>query len=130
MCQSLGYHRKASVQNDMFEIAEVKRHVFWFIYMMEKCLSLTFGRASVFQDYDIDVEKFTPSSDPKIYPWDMAMLGLIELARLQGQIYDRLYSARALGQRLEERSRTVEELLDEFSTWESNFKKVGWITLL
>jgi len=55
--------------------------------MIDKNLSPNLGRASNFQDYDIDVDVFAPSSDPMVRPWDELMIAFIELSKLQGQIY-------------------------------------------
>ena len=115
MCQNLGYHRRSTLQED--SKAESKRHAFWMTYMMEKNLALTFGRASSFPDYDIDAELFTPSPDLGVRPWDILAIFFIRFATLQGQIYERLYSAQAVSAPPAERMRAVEDLASKLSAW-------------
>jgi hypothetical protein len=125
LCQILGYHREAVVARDPPMLAEVKRHAFWMLYMMDKTMSLNLGRISCFPDYDIDVNMFSESLDTRFRPWDQAFLAFIEFSKLQGRIYDQLYSSGAQQQQPEARSRTVEELCSKFSAWHVKFKEVS-----
>jgi hypothetical protein len=124
LCQILGYHRETVVARDPPMLAEVKRHAFWMLYMMDKTLSLNLGRISCFPDYDIDVRLFAESLDPRFRPWDQAFLAFIEFSKLQGKIYDQLYSSGAQKQSPETRSKAVEELSSMFSIWHAKFKEV------
>ncbi|KAI4849735.1 hypothetical protein E4T44_03164 [Aureobasidium sp. EXF-8845] len=110
MCHTLGFHRKSSLAHEDQESADIKRHLFWQLYMLDKNLSLNLGRGSNFPDSDIDAEFFTPSSNPAQRPWDIMSLATILFARLQGQVYDKLYSASAIESSPEERNRVVDEL--------------------
>ncbi|KAI4718190.1 hypothetical protein E4T48_05613 [Aureobasidium sp. EXF-10727] len=110
MCHTLGLHRRSSLVYEDREFADIKRHLFWQLYMLDKNLSLNLGRGSNFPDSDIDAEFYTPSSHPAQRPWDLMSLDTILFARLQGQVYDKLYSASAMSSSLEERSRMVDEL--------------------
>jgi hypothetical protein len=125
LCQTLGYHREAVVSQDPPRLAEAKRHAFWMLYMIDKTLSLNLGRPSCFPDYDIDVGIFTPNADPRFRPWDHAFIAFIEFSKLQGRIYDDLYSSRAQRGSPEKRSEVVEELSKEFYKWHLEFKKVS-----
>lgn len=51
LSQNLGYHRIQTMKEDSEEERMAKIHVFWFIYMMDKTLSLRLGRASIIQDW-------------------------------------------------------------------------------
>lgn len=115
MCSMLGYHRKSTLDGDQFAVAETKRHAFWKLYTMDKNLSLNLGRTSNFPDYDIDAELFTPSTNLKQRPWDLMALATIKFAKVQGQVYNRLYSASAPRAYFEERSRAIDELSTELS---------------
>ena len=53
LCQSLGYHRYSTMKDDTEEQRTAKVHAFWFIYMLDKNLSLRLGRASSLQDWDM-----------------------------------------------------------------------------
>ncbi|KAH0367723.1 putative C6 transcription factor, partial [Aureobasidium melanogenum] len=110
MCHTLGFHRKSSLAHEDQETADIKRHLFWQLYMLDKNLSLNLGRGSNFPDADIDAEFYTPSTVPAQRPWDLMALATILFAKLQGQVYDKLYSASAMDSSLEERSRVVDEL--------------------
>ncbi|KAI4850065.1 hypothetical protein E4T44_02967 [Aureobasidium sp. EXF-8845] len=110
MCHTLGFHRKSSLAHEDQESADIKRHLFWQLYMLDKNLSLNLGRGSNFPDSDIDAEFFTPSTNSAQRPWDIMSLATILFARLQGQVYDKLYSASAIESSPEERSRVVDEL--------------------
>ncbi|OMP86921.1 putative transcriptional regulatory protein C11D3.07c [Diplodia seriata] len=110
MCQTLGYHRASHLKNDNFETAEVKRHSFWTLYMLDKNLSLCLGRKSNFQDDDIDVEFYKVSPNVRFRAWDEIAHASIRFARVQGEVYDRLYSIGASKASSEQRLLAVEEL--------------------
>lgn len=78
--------------------------------MADKNLSLCLGRKSNFQDDDIDVEYFKKSTNPKYRPWDEIVFASINFARVQGEVYDRLYSIGASRTPPEQRLQAVEEL--------------------
>ena len=110
MCHTLGYHRKSTIAHDDPVTANIKRHVFWQLYSMDKNLSLNLGRGSNFQDSDIDADFFTVSDNLTQRPWDMMALATILFAKVQGQVYDKLYSASALKSPHEERSLAIDDL--------------------
>jgi hypothetical protein len=124
LCQSLGYHREAEVARDPPELADAKRHVFWMLYMIDKIMSLNLGRASSFPDYDIDVEIFVLNRDLSFCAWDTVLVAFIELCKLQGQMYDELYSARARRQSPEIRSRIIDERASSLFAWHVGLKRV------
>lgn len=123
-CISLGYHRKSSMKNDSFEVAEDKRQVFWSFYMVDKNLSLNMGYNPTIQDYDVDVEYFQCSMDPGVAPWDKAALAMIELSRLQGLIFERLYSLQALSLSAENKNRVIDELYPQLQNWHREWSQV------
>ncbi|KAH8762821.1 fungal-specific transcription factor domain-containing protein [Hyaloscypha finlandica] len=124
LCQSLGYHRESEVARGPPEFADAKRHVFWMLYMIDKIMSLNLGRASSFPDYDIDVEIFVLNRDLSFCAWDMVLVAFIELCKLQGQMYDELYSARARRQSPEIRSSIVDERASSLFAWHVGLKKI------
>jgi hypothetical protein len=124
LCQSLGYHRESEVSRSPPDLANAKRHVFWMLYMIDKIMSLNLGRAPSFPDYDIDVEAFTLNQDQRFCAWDKVLVAFVELCKLQGQIYDELYSARARRQLPEIRSKIIEERASSLSAWYVGLKKV------
>jgi hypothetical protein len=92
--------------------------------MIDKIMSLNLGRAPSFPDYDIDVEAFTLNQDQRFCAWDKVLVAFVELCKLQGQIYDELYSARARRQLPEIRSKIIEERASSLSAWYVGLKKV------
>ncbi|PMD39479.1 hypothetical protein L207DRAFT_529455 [Hyaloscypha variabilis F] len=125
LCQSLGYHRESEVSRSPPELADAKRHVFWMLYMIDKIMSLNLGRASSFPDYDIDVEIFALNMDPRYCAWDKVLVAFIELCKLQGQMYDELYSARARCQSPEIRARIIEERASSLFAWHAGLKNIN-----
>jgi hypothetical protein len=92
MAQDAGYHRLPPYS--VAPEATKKRLIFWFIYAIDRGMSLNLGRPPTLQDYDISVDR--PRVPEEINDWYGRMyLGWIDFAELQGQIYEQLYSARA-----------------------------------
>ena len=74
-----------------------RQNLFWTIYMTEKMLSLRLGRSSTFRDQDITLsrlggERSNGSCLTELNP------GWVNMASIQGRIYDDIYSPRALMQ--------------------------------
>ena len=70
----------------------IKATLFWSVYFLDKSLSLRLGRSSTLQDYDVSATMDFLSADPYSPCWiDYAKVS-IEMATLQGLIYDKLYS--------------------------------------
>ncbi|KAF2157289.1 hypothetical protein K461DRAFT_14042 [Myriangium duriaei CBS 260.36] len=110
MCYSLGFHRRSTVVNDPLEISELKRQVFWNIYMTDKNLSLNLGRRSNFCDDDIDQDVFPVSEDPRQRPLDQLNNIFIKYGVVQGRVYDELYSPKAANRPPSEKKVAVEYL--------------------
>jgi hypothetical protein len=84
---------------------------FWFIYSLDKALSLRLGRASTIQDYDISVPLPIPDqSHPGSAEMSKGMYCWIKLASLQGQIYELLYSPGSFNKSQAERAATADRL--------------------
>lgn len=104
MCQVLGYHRMHSRAVDTERARDEEIALFWYIYMMDKTTSLRLGRASTLQEYDISVpipnkSTILPQSFmPTLKYW-------IETIRIQGQIFEQLYSPAASLETQPERAR-------------------------
>lgn len=64
---------------------------------MDRALSLRLGRAATIPDYDVDVPVSFENADIA-EPWKTAYLLWIELATIQGLVYEKLYSPAALRQ--------------------------------
>ncbi|PGH27088.1 hypothetical protein AJ80_01275 [Polytolypa hystricis UAMH7299] len=116
MCQTLGYHRSVPASETEASANSIRK-VFWFLYILDKDLTLCLGRTSAFQDYDIAVELPKPSPNPKHRPWSYLYTSWISYSRIVGQIYERLYSVRAQSESGDVRARHVTELASEVEHW-------------
>jgi len=91
LCQDAGYHclQRDSDVPDL----DLKILTFWHIFSLDRGLSLNFGRSPTIQDYDISCPK--PEAD--LSGDFISIIGYIsvELAFIQGEIFAKLYSARA-----------------------------------
>jgi hypothetical protein len=106
LCQSLGFHRYSSMKDDSEEDRNCKIHVFWMIYMFDKTMSLRLGRASIIQDFDIELpflEGGASQGREMLAYW-------VKVARVQGQTYEKLFSPAAFLRSPEERTRIGKKL--------------------
>lgn len=97
LCQTLGFHRLDSYKNDRPEDAQHKQFIFWSMYILEKGLSLRLGRCSTIQDYDITVP-YPASDDPRRTAICDFTTTWAKAAKIQGEIYERLYCPEAVAQ--------------------------------
>ncbi|RKU42005.1 hypothetical protein DL546_003986 [Coniochaeta pulveracea] len=133
LCMAMGYHRlspfstadvshsQPATPSSTDPLAEKKRGLFWFAYMLDKGLALRFGRSSILQDYDIALPKTLPTTintiggiqapGPTADPWRAALELWITHAEVQGQIYEHLYSASALNSSAESRLESARMLV-------------------
>lgn len=120
LAQHLGYHRYQTMKDDSEDERNAKIHVFWFIYMMDKTLSLRLGRASMIQDWDMSLPYPNIDSDHARFGslvqqgqrGTKMLLYWIKVAQIQGQAYEKLFSPAGSLRSTEERARTATELVD------------------
>lgn len=118
LCQTLGYHRAESYQADRPDDARHKQFLFWAIYTLEKGISLRLGRCSTIQDYDITVPH-PVSDDPRRMAICEFTTAWVECARIQGQIYERLYCPEAIRQSESTRRARVQALVEDLEKLET-----------
>ncbi|KAI1073611.1 hypothetical protein F5B20DRAFT_498875 [Whalleya microplaca] len=116
LCLSLGLHSAQTLSMDNPESRQQKLKLFWAIYMMERNLSLRLGRSSCIRDNEVTVPKVMPammmsqSTCPILAPvWPH----WIDIASLQGRIYDNIYSPGALLQSADVRTSHARDLASE-----------------
>lgn len=112
MCLSLGLHRKDSLKEDALPMRERKTWLFWSIYIIDKGLSVRLGRPSTIQDYDITV----PAPNPHMNQYSMiefCIVFWVRIARIQGRLYELLFSPTALAQPDNIRAARAQALADE-----------------
>lgn len=106
LCLTLGYHRAGNLRGETEELKNSRAVLFWFVYILDRALSLRLGRPPVLQDYEITLpRKLEPlgefdSHRELIQSWMVR-------AEVQGKIYADLHSPEALTRPIERRSETV-----------------------
>lgn len=126
LAKAIGLHRNhntASIPNSTLrftsaDLAE-RKYVFWTLYIMDKSLSLTFGRPSSLADYDIDVP--LPDFDPENPVWEL-YLAWVGTAKIQSEIHIQLYSAQAPKAPHAERQKVVVELDRKLNEWWTKYR--------
>lgn len=124
-CRMLGYCQEATYGKHQGRRAEQMRRIFWFIYITDKNMSLLQGRPSYIQDSEVDAWHPRMSPDPAFKGWDELFILGIKFARLQGQIYDQLYSAAARHAPRAQQDQAVNQLSDDLQSWYTDLAKVS-----
>lgn len=112
--QAIGLQRDCD-QNSSLSVPEKRdrKIAFWALYIFDRVLSLTFGRVFFLPDFDIDIG----------YPHDAECIlwtsfeAWIKLAEIQGNIFQQLYSAKALKQDDASRRKISQQLDGQVRTW-------------
>ncbi|KAK6529940.1 hypothetical protein TWF281_009090 [Arthrobotrys megalospora] len=116
LAQAIGLHRQSHPAQNFSEEEAVERQlVFWTLYVMDKALSLTFGRSTCLPDFDVDVD--LPDNVTGNVLLTQHFSGWVWLAKIQSQIYMRLYSASACRASDEDRQHAAKELELELRNW-------------
>ncbi|KAH6952454.1 fungal-specific transcription factor domain-containing protein [Ilyonectria sp. MPI-CAGE-AT-0026] len=126
LCQTLEYHRVASMENDTESEVEYKKFLFWSVYFVDKSLSLRLGRPSTMPDWDIAVPEPSAEDACQGRIWASFILR-IGTARCQGNIYELLYSPDSISQPDHVRQARVQTLVTELHrlekmTYETHIK--------
>ncbi|PCG97444.1 Transcription factor [Penicillium occitanis (nom. inval.)] len=134
LVHQLGLHNH--VASSHLDRVQRRQHtrVFWLAYILDKDLSLRAQQPSFQLDDDIDVE--LPSSWPMTTDDNDNTAGIVvtvdrtarmnyflarvKLAKIEGHIYDCLYSTRALNQSLEERRTARENMTTAIYEWQAS----------
>jgi len=99
------------MKNDPPDEAARKQALFWGVYMADKGLALRMGRASSIQDWDITIP--LPKPERSRGPlWHYFTLWVL-CARVQGRIYELLYSPESVTQPAHVRQSRVDTLTRE-----------------
>ncbi|KAJ3546382.1 hypothetical protein NM208_g2025 [Fusarium decemcellulare] len=132
LAHKMGLHnRSASSHLDPVE-REQRANVFWLAYILDKDLSLRAHQPSVQLDDDIDLN--LPSSSQTHPERQSSTAGVItagsgnsnmsyflarvQLANIEGSLYDCLYSTRALNRSPEERSKARDSIVNALEEWQ------------
>ncbi|KAI0164989.1 fungal-specific transcription factor domain-containing protein [Xylariaceae sp. FL1272] len=102
LVQSLRLHRLATFQEDK-SILCAKINLFWLVYLLDKTLALRLGRMSNIQDTEINTPR----------PENIGTARCADAAKIQGKLYEQLYSPKALKRSDVERSQSARVLATE-----------------
>ncbi|VUC32933.1 unnamed protein product [Clonostachys rosea] len=85
-CQTLGYHRSppGRSRGTINSLRASQERLFWTVYKLDKGLSLRFGRAPNILDSEITL------------PFEQDLPRSVRVARVQGNVYEQLYSPAAI----------------------------------
>jgi hypothetical protein len=112
--QVIGLQRDCDKNSSLSASEKRDRKIaFWGLYVIDKNMSLTFGRAFSLPDFDIDVGYPTECSCiiwPSLEAW-------IKLAEIQGTIFQELYSAKALKLDISTRHEIAQRLDRQVRIW-------------
>ncbi|KIX01886.1 uncharacterized protein Z518_07825 [Rhinocladiella mackenziei CBS 650.93] len=101
LCQTLGYHRLHGRSETPQPLRAAQERLFWAVHRIDRGLSLRLGRPSTIRDADITL------------PYDPNELRSTKIAKIQGRVYDQLYSPVGLSWPDYERGQVAEVLADE-----------------
>ncbi|KAF4972348.1 hypothetical protein FSARC_1070 [Fusarium sarcochroum] len=99
-CQTLGYHRLDTSKGENV-LHDIQIRLFWAVYTYENSLSLRLGRCSSIRESDITL------------PTEPNQHRSIQVGRIQGKVYDQLYSPTGLSSTSNERGGIAQSLAQE-----------------
>uniref|UniRef100_L2FT56 Fungal specific transcription factor n=1 Tax=Colletotrichum fructicola (strain Nara gc5) TaxID=1213859 RepID=L2FT56_COLFN len=118
LAQALNLHREASDPSLTEKQAEIRRRVFWKVYVLDKDISLRTCRPFGQDDDDMDVRL---PSNTNLDSCNVEIFNhRVGLAVIQGQVYKQLYSIRAGRQTEAQRAIAAQELSSVLSYWKSS----------
>ena len=100
------------MEHDSPSVQQAKASLFWSIYCLDKALSLRLGRSSSIQDYDISLSTDFDGGYV-VEPWITIYPLWMRLARIQGKVYELLYSPAALSQPEDDRVSHARQLASD-----------------
>jgi hypothetical protein len=103
------------------------RRAFWFIYITDKNMSLLQGRPSYLKDSEVDAWHPRVSPDASCKAWDELFILGIKFAKIQGEVYDRLYSATARHSSCVQQEQAVNQLSDKMQSWYIDLGRVRFL---
>jgi hypothetical protein len=134
LAHKIGLHNRTSSLNLDPLLVRQRACVFWMAYILDKDIAMRSNAPSVQSDDDIDLD--LPAPAPTEFQPDDATLGIvtsadgiahmnfflsrIQLAVIQGGVYDYLYSTRAQKRIPEERSTALESLRSALAQWKTS----------
>jgi len=115
VAKSIGLHQQNALLTDQTpEEALECKYVFWALYLIDKTIALTMGHSCYLPIFDCDVS--VPENDPA-NPFLKHFVARIELAIIQEDSYQSLYSSQACRRGHSERSSSISRLDRKLALW-------------
>jgi len=108
LCLDCGLNKLKENPDD--ELLNTKKSWFWFTYILDKAFSLSLGRSPNFSDYDITIAYPDLPSTPT---YEIIVIWF-DCAKIQGKVYEQLYSAQGKLQDVETKTQVARRLATEF----------------
>ena len=127
LAQKLGLHNSRGSEHLDPSLALQRSRVFWVAYILDRDISLRAGLAPIQLDTDIDLDlppygvendrhlQFVPTSNSK---WDF-FRARVDLASIQGKVYDCVYSASARKYSREQKAESIASIFRLLDVWTS-----------
>lgn len=128
LAHSLGLHTRKSSRHYSSTLALQRTRVFWIAYILDRDISLQSKLAPVQLDSDIDLDLPPSEAEDDLAGFVFAADGQtkinyfrarVELARIQGYVYDSIYSVSAQNQSSEERAQSTARIIRLLDDWSS-----------
>ncbi|KAI9880707.1 MAG: hypothetical protein M1830_001340 [Pleopsidium flavum] len=117
VAKSIGLHQQNAMLTDQtLEEALECKYVFWALYVIDKTVALTMGHSCYLPIFDCDVSM--PENDPA-NPFLKHFVARIELAIIQEDSYQSLYSSQASRRGDSERNSSISRLDNQLALWAS-----------
>ncbi|KAI0378568.1 hypothetical protein F5Y04DRAFT_147304 [Hypomontagnella monticulosa] len=111
LCTEMGIHREPP-DTESPQSRESKASLFWLTYSHDRSLALRLGRAPVIKETDITLSHDVPIINGAAISGDM-IRQWANLARIQGRVFDELYSGQALKRPGLERLASAQRLAED-----------------
>ncbi|KAI1780036.1 fungal-specific transcription factor domain-containing protein [Hypoxylon cercidicola] len=128
LAHSLGLHTKKSCKHYSPTLALQRNRVFWMAYILDRDISLQSKLAPVQLDSDIDLDLPPTEAEDDLAGFVFAADGhtkvnyfraRVELARIQGNVYDCVYSVSAQNLSSEDKAQNAARILRSLDDWSS-----------
>ncbi|KAL3424702.1 hypothetical protein PVAG01_03983 [Phlyctema vagabunda] len=129
-----GLHTNPSKSVDPFpvHVQQYRSRIFYSIYMMDRLVSVTLGRPFGIRDEDIEIEPFAAADDGDILPDRInphsklslpstaIPLHIVSLRKLEGEIFQEIYSNKNRHLSATERDTIIRNLHERLVAWRRN----------
>ncbi|KAL4967485.1 transcription factor domain-containing protein [Aspergillus stella-maris] len=127
LAHELGLHSRARSEGLNPSVVLERNRVFWIAYIIDRDISMRTGQPSVQLQTDIDID--LPALDPEdgagvlLAADGSSRFGFfrarVQLANIQGKVYEAMYSVRAHSQEVHARTQNLAELYNVLDDWVS-----------